>query len=157
MLEIIDRASISCEWELLYSGNDLHPLASLCSDHAPLLLQTDASFSRRKQFQFKSFWPKCHGFLQVVQQAWRCPLRVANLDWLLRNTAKMLTSWNDCFIGNIRMQLEVAKEVLVNLEAAQDSRQLSVLEESLCCEMKLKTLELPSLQRTIARQESWVL
>jgi hypothetical protein len=69
----------------------------------------------------------------------------------------MLTSWSDSFIGNIRTHLEVAKEVLAKLEAARDSHQLSSLEESLHCEMKLNTLGLSSLQRTIARQESQVL
>jgi hypothetical protein len=89
----------------MFPSHDLHPLASLYSDHAPLLFQTDASFISKKRFHFKSFWPKCEGFLEVVQRAWSCPLRDANpfkhLNWLLRNTAKVLKSWNDRTIGSI--------------------------------------------------------
>jgi hypothetical protein len=77
-LERIDQAFISTDWECMFPTNDMYPLASLCSDHVPLLLQMDASFHRKKRFQFKSFWPRCVGFLEVVQRAWRCPLRDAN-------------------------------------------------------------------------------
>jgi endonuclease/exonuclease/phosphatase family metal-dependent hydrolase len=38
MLERIDRAFISREWDKLYPNCDLRSLASGCSDHAPLLL-----------------------------------------------------------------------------------------------------------------------
>jgi hypothetical protein len=47
--------------------------------------------------------------------------------------------------------------VVAKLEAARDSRQLAAHEESLRYELKLKSLGLSSLQRTIARQESRVL
>jgi hypothetical protein len=76
------------------------------------------------------------------------------LDWLFRNTTRVLMSWGDHFIGNIRVQLKVAKEVMAKLEAARDHRQLAEHEEDLRCEMKLKTWGLSSLERTIARQES---
>jgi endonuclease/exonuclease/phosphatase family metal-dependent hydrolase len=89
-LEKIDRALISNEWEELFPANDLHSLSSLCSDHASLLLGTDASFSVKKRFHFRSFWPHCLTFMQIVEQAWNCPLRDAKpfrrLDWLFRNT-----------------------------------------------------------------------
>jgi hypothetical protein len=82
--------------------------------------------------------------MEVVKQAWNYPLRDVNpfrrLDWLLRNTTRMLKSWSDHMIGNIHVQLEVAKEVVAKLEAAQDCWQLVVHEEALRCEMKLKSL-----------------
>jgi hypothetical protein len=55
--------------------------------------------------------------MQVVEQAWNYPLRDANpfrrLDWLFRNTVRFLKSWSDHFVGNVRLQLEVAKEVVL--------------------------------------------
>jgi exonuclease III len=111
-LERIDRAFISNEWEDLFPANELHSLSSLCSDHVLLLLQTDASFVGKGRFQFRAFWPRCAGFLDVVQRAWHCPLHEANLfkrlDWLLRNSARFLKSWNDRFVGNVRLQMEIA-------------------------------------------------
>jgi hypothetical protein len=91
-LERIDRAFILNEWEDMFPANALHALPSLCSDHAPLLLQTDAPFTGKGR-------PKCAGFFQAVKRAWCCPLQGANpfirLDWLLRNTVRVLKSWND--------------------------------------------------------------
>jgi hypothetical protein len=53
------------------------------------------------------------------------------LDWLLRNSTCMLKSWSDRTISNVRLQLEIVKEVLHQLEAARDRRALDPHEESL--------------------------
>jgi hypothetical protein len=58
-LERIDRSFISNEWEDLFPTNKLHAVSSLCLAHAPLLLQTDTSFTGKGCFQFRAFWPKC--------------------------------------------------------------------------------------------------
>jgi hypothetical protein len=51
-----DRVSgSSCSPAMTCTSHDLHPLTFLCSDHAPLLLQTDAMFSTKKRFHFKPF------------------------------------------------------------------------------------------------------
>jgi hypothetical protein len=51
--------------------------------------------------------------MDAVNLAWRFPFRNASpfqcLDWLFRNTARVLQSWSDRFIGNVRLQLEIAK------------------------------------------------
>jgi hypothetical protein len=56
-------------------------------------------------------------------------------------------------VANVRLQLEVAKEVVTKLEGARDFCPLQVHEESLRQELKVKSLGLPSLQIMIARQE----
>lgn len=53
-------------------------------------------------------------------------------------------------MGNIHTQIQVAREVVFRLEAAQDSMSLSLAEQSL----KIRFLSLTSLERTIARQKS---
>jgi hypothetical protein len=92
----------------------------------PLLLLTDNVAKVHKRFHFRAYWPKFPGFLDVVQRAWHCPLINADpcrhLDWLLRNTACALKSWSDRCIGSIRQQLELAKEVVYQLDMAQDRR-----------------------------------
>jgi hypothetical protein len=110
---------------------------------------------------FKSFWPSFQGFQETVERAWHYPLRNASpfhhLDWLLHNTAHFLQSWSDRTIDSTRQQLALAKEVLQQLEGDRDSRQLASHEESLWQFVKLKSLGLASLQRTVARQESRLL
>jgi hypothetical protein len=75
---------------------------------------------------FLSFWPQCARFLEVIERAWHCPLwnisPFKHLDWLFRNMTRFLKSWSDRFVGNIRLQLAIAKEAHLRLEAAGDRR-----------------------------------
>jgi hypothetical protein len=85
----------------------------------------------------------------VVTRAWHCLLgnvsTFKRLDYLLCNIVKFLESWSDKTIGNIRIQLEIAKELVLHLEIVRDSRQLSVGKEDLRKHLKLKSLALASL------------
>lgn len=67
---------------------------------------------------------------------------------------KALQSWSQQFVGSIRLQLAVAREVIQRLETAQEKRHLTPQEQDLRKELKMKTLGLASLTRTIARQRS---
>lgn len=90
-LERIDRVFVSAQWDMLHPNSELSSLATICSDHAPLLLCIDCNIHHKKRFHFRSFWPKFPGYLDTVQLAWHCPLNGADafrrLDWLLRNMA----------------------------------------------------------------------
>jgi hypothetical protein len=76
------------------------------------------------------------------------------VDHLLRATAKALQQWSDKAVGNIKFQILVTKEVIFRLEAAQDTRSLSVAEAALRWFLKIHYLGLTSLERTMARQRS---
>jgi hypothetical protein len=62
--------------------------------------------------------------MEVVQRAWSCLLKESTpfmrLDWLLQNTTCFLKNWSDGFIGNVKFQLEVVKEVIIRLQMARD-------------------------------------
>jgi hypothetical protein len=62
----------------------------------------------------------------------------------------MLKSWSDIFVGNVCIQIEVTKEVILQLEKARDQRPLFVHEEGMRQELKLKSRGLSSLQCMIA-------
>jgi hypothetical protein len=72
------------------------------------------------------------------------------VDHLPRGTAKALQQWSDKAVGNIKSQIAVAKEVIFWLEAAQDTRSLSVVEAALRRFLKIRYLGLTSLERTMA-------
>jgi hypothetical protein len=99
--------------------------------------------------------------MEAMQLAWHCPLGDANpfrhLEWLLWNMTRVLQSWSDWFIGNIRLQLTMAQEVVLRLECTRDRLQLVLHEEALRHRLKLKSHGLSSLQRTITRHESRLL
>ena len=60
-------------------------------------------------------------------------------------------------VGNIRLQLDIAKEILHCLEIARDNRALSPGEEWFRKKLKHLCLGLASLERTIARLRSRIL
>ena len=79
------------------------------------------------------------------------------LDRKLRATTKALQSWSDRRIGNIKLQIAMAMELIARLDAAGDKRSLTVIEHDLRKLLKKKLLGLCSLERTIARQRSMLL
>lgn len=100
-------------------------------------------------------------FIDVVALAWSAPLFHADpfrlLDFKLHIVAAALKSWSSRKLGSIRFQLVLAREVILRLDVAEESRTLSVQERTLRNELKVKCLGLASLNRTIARQRSKIL
>jgi hypothetical protein len=76
------------------------------------------------------------------------------VDFKLRKTAKALQSWRMQNIGSVRSQLFMARELIAQLDVAQESRMLSDEELSLRKGLKLQSLGLASVARTIAHQRS---
>ena len=73
-LEHLDHVFTSDEWPITFPNHDLSALATECSEHAPLLLKTDCTLTQCMRFRFEIFWPKCEGYLQIVEEAWNAPL-----------------------------------------------------------------------------------
>ncbi|XP_072151419.1 uncharacterized protein [Setaria viridis] len=73
---------------------------------------------------------------------------------MFKNTAKELQSWSQRNVGQIKLQLLVAKTVVHWLDKAQEERQLTMEEHQLRKELKLKSLGLSSLERTMIRLRS---
>lgn len=96
------------------------------------------------------------GFEQVVTDAWRATLPGADpcrlLDFKLRRTARALQSWSMKTVGSVRSQLFMARELIAQFDKAQESRELSAAERELHKGVKLMSLGLASLSRTICRQ-----
>jgi hypothetical protein len=125
------------------------------------LLQSATSIdsqSWQEKIHFEAFWLRFDGFQQTVHQDWGyvqtkpCPLETLALKF--KATVHALRSWRDKRIGNFRLQLELAKEILHQLEIAQDNRPLSILEVWLCNSLKKHSLVLTSLLWTVTRLRS---
>jgi hypothetical protein len=64
---------------------------------------------------------------------------------------KSLSSWSSKFIGNVKMQILLATEVILRLDVAMDSRLLTAEERALRRLLKRKLLGLASLERMLSR------
>ncbi|CAL5070105.1 unnamed protein product [Urochloa decumbens] len=157
-MEKLDRVLMNIEWELLHPFCLLQALSSDMSDHCPLHLATNAASRPKRRFHFENYWIKIPGYLAAVERGWRCPDHVVDpfgrIDQLLRNTAKELQSWSQKSIGQIKQQLLLAREIILQLDRAQELRDLSAQELELRRDLKVKCLGLASLERTMARLRS---
>jgi hypothetical protein len=98
------------------------------------------------------------GFQETVEGAWASTPPIENtfkrLAAKLSTTAKALASWSDRFIGNNKLQILIANELILRLDVAMEVRPLSMEERGLRRLLKRKLLGLASLERTIARHRS---
>lgn len=153
----LDRDFCCQDWENIFPNSVLQSNASTVSEHCPLILGLKIQSKGKRRFHFESFWTRVPGFLEVVQVIWSAPVQstcaVEGLFLKLQRLSKDLQRWGQRNVGNIKLQLEMAKEILHRLEVARDSRELSD-SEWLRKKLKLHCLGLSSLERTIARLRS---
>lgn len=129
----LDRFFCTIFWDDLFPNCILQAASSSMSDHCPIVLTTNLATPRHHRFKFENFWLKMDGYMQTVQEAWQPPHNMPpplqKLDWLLSNTAKALQRWSQQLVGSVRSQLEMAKELVMRFDAAQEARPLSPLEQ----------------------------
>jgi hypothetical protein len=77
-----------------------------------------------------------------------------NLDLKFKGTARALQGWSSKKVGHIESQLHLAREMIHQLEIAQDGRILSAPKRWLLSNLKKHSLALPSTKRTIAHLRS---
>lgn len=157
-LKQIDRAFATVMWLEAFPDHRLRTLSSDSSDHAPLLLELRTETRATPRFRFEPFWVRLDGFEEAVQQAWDyTPMNVDAcrlIDIKLRCTAKALKSWSMRNVGSACQQHFMARELIAQLDKAQESRLLTDEERAFRAELKCRCLGLASLTRTIARHRS---
>jgi hypothetical protein len=154
----LDRLLYNNAWEEVYPISDLLPLGSNISDHCPLLLTCSAARPRSHIFRFENFWCKLPGFFETVKLAWEGvvpgndPIKVFSVK--LQRTAKALRSWGQRKQSQMHIQFQIANEIILRLDYAQESRTLSEDERRLKAFLKGKCLALASLERVRLRQRA---
>jgi exonuclease III len=156
-LSHIDRFLCTTDWEDLHGECHLRCLASVVSDHSPLLLDCNPSPATHRRFRFEEFWLRMDGFQDTVAGAWASvtdddPFR--RLVLRLQATARRLTSWSARSVGNIRDKMAVSRELILRFDKAQEDRLLMPHEDWLRKQLKVTYLGLASFERTIARQRA---
>jgi hypothetical protein len=96
--------------------------------------------------------------MEVVQQSWNEPCNFTNhftiIDCKLKRLAKCIATWAKNYIGDIRRQMLVGQEIILRLDTAQESRQLSVDEKELRSSLKAREVGLAAINRIKARQRA---
>ncbi|KAM0822740.1 hypothetical protein ACQ4PT_071319 [Festuca glaucescens] len=158
VLTKIDHVFCTTDWDALFLDAYLQAITSACSDHVPLLLQGSVSSPRKHSFKFEEFWFRMQGFKETVTDAWNKdilatdPIRRVHIK--LARTAKALKRWQRQSIGDLRMQLATAKEIILRMDQAEEARPLSDEERALRRQLKCSYLGLLSIQKIKLRQRS---
>ncbi|CAD6205347.1 unnamed protein product [Miscanthus lutarioriparius] len=136
----LDRVFCNREWDEILPSAGLLALSSSLSDHFPLFLCNQQQPHRKVSFKFETFWTRVPDFPQVVQNAWNEPVRGNNplmiLHNRLQNTARALKRWSKSLFSEARLQMQMANEVILLLDIAQESRPLSEAESDLHRQLK---------------------
>jgi hypothetical protein len=66
----LDRFLVSPEWEFSYLGLVQKKLLRVCSDHAPILLDSGCPQFGKRAFKFENMWLKDEGFVERVKNWW---------------------------------------------------------------------------------------
>jgi hypothetical protein len=112
----------------MYPNVLLQSTATFGSDHCSLILGLKDNKVGKRRFHFEAFWPKLEGFREAVEQVWQSiqprayPLLALHLKF--GAVAKRLQAWSDK-VGHVESQLALAREILHQLEIAQDGRVLN--------------------------------
>jgi exonuclease III len=121
----LDRVLCSADWEEQHGECHLRCLASVVSDHSPLLLDCSPQPPARRRFHFEDFWTRLDGYQDVVAAAWTSVHDDDPFKRLLRRlqtTARKLTSWSAKSVGSIRDKLAISRELLLRFDGAQEKQ-----------------------------------
>ena len=160
MIARLDRLLFNNAWEDIFPISGLLPLSSNISDHCPLLLSCSCDKPKYRHFCFENFWVKLPGFIETVQEAWQEEVlsrdAMVVLSVKMQRTAKALRSWGQRKQSSMCIQFQIANEVILRLDSAQEARSLSDDERRLRAFLKGKCLALASLERVRLRQRAKV-
>ena len=95
----------------------------------PLILATKGYTRAYRGFKVETFWTEIQRFREEVQQVWSRNLTIQNpflkLYTKLQRTAKRMRGWARGIIGNNKLLMLAAKQLIAILDVVQEFRQLS--------------------------------
>jgi hypothetical protein len=157
----IDMVFYTPGWEDLFRNPVVQPLSSGVSDHCPLLVTPISFPNLRPTFKFESFWTGMEGFYDCVKEAWWREVPgnqndLATLHIRLSRIAKSLKSWSKNLMSREKIAMSICREVIAQLDKAQESRNLTGEERTLHKTLKQRLLGLAAIEKSRARRQSRV-
>jgi hypothetical protein len=157
MLVRLDRVLCTTDWEDLIGDCNLSCLASVVSDHSPLLLDCSPSVPTHRRFHFEDFWLCLDGFQDTVAKAWQSVTHddpFHRLMLRMQAPAQKLTSWSARYVRNIKQKMAISRELILQFDKAREDRILQPHENWVYRSLKLSYLGYASLDRTIVCQRA---
>lgn len=132
--------------------------SSACSDHCPLVILNASAPPCHARFWFESFWPKFPHFRKTSQRAWQHPFNhnyaFTRIKTRFPKVAKDLKCWSSSLLSDTKVQFLMANELILRLDVAMESRQLTHSEFSFRKLLKQRVVRLAAIARARRRQAS---
>lgn len=120
----IDHVFCTREWELLHRDCHMQALSSSASDHCPMLLRCTPFHKKYTGFRFESYWLHMDGFAETVVDSWSRPFhsndKIRTFHVKLARLGKALKKWSRAKVEEWKQKIDVAHELILQLEQAQD-------------------------------------
>lgn len=154
----IDHVFCTRDWELAHQHCYMQALSSSASDHCPMLLTCTPFHRKFTGFRFASYWLHLPGFAETVVDSWTKPFSSADkirvLHVKLARLGKALKKRSRGTVEEWKRRTEIAQEVVLRLDQAQEHRSLTPEEFSLRKRAKQRILGFAALGRIKIRQRS---
>ncbi|KAM0908018.1 hypothetical protein ACQ4PT_015733 [Festuca glaucescens] len=147
----IDRVLVTKDWDLSFPQYQLSPASTSSSDHCPIILKKMQT-KRFSGFRFENFWLRSDGFADVVAHAWTREVRSADCARILHTKlcriAAALKMWNRSLVREMVWLSNLANEIILGLDIAQEERDLTDEERQLRSFLKDKLLGFAAIDRS---------
>ncbi|KAM0849018.1 hypothetical protein ACQ4PT_053996 [Festuca glaucescens] len=108
--------------------------------------------------KLENVWASRDDFLPTVQSAWNSiqqqPDAFFNLHAKLTATARELNRWSSQYTNDLELRAAITSELILRLDQAMDSRQLTDEERQFRALLKVNCLGIAAMQRMMWRQRS---
>ncbi|KAF5458655.1 hypothetical protein F2P56_022668 [Juglans regia] len=125
--ERLDRALVNCAWQQLFNFNSVNILPVQTSDHNPLLVTTQNSFSpaftsQRRLFRYEAAWTKQKDCDDIVKKAWYGALQHGSkADVIRRGLERAIFQQREWNCISRRNQQKILYHKREQLRALQDA------------------------------------
>ncbi|XP_050211620.1 uncharacterized protein LOC126661796 [Mercurialis annua] len=123
ILERLDRVIANDSWSMMFVNTTIYTLLRECSDHAPILLDTDAvpNIQKRRNLRVKRFeamWVRRDDCEEIVRSAWSQNNDSEGMDaWdKIGLCLNNLSDWNKNMVGNLDGRIRGTHEKLFKLQ-----------------------------------------
>ncbi|XP_043717635.1 uncharacterized protein LOC122665544 [Telopea speciosissima] len=121
----LDRALCNAAWRQVFDNASIFVKPAVCSDHCPILVDTEGGIVRGKRpFRFESMWTLHEDCKNAASRAWSIPVSgPASKQTLLKiaHCKEVYKKWNAEVFGNIYESIKSIKDELSHIQGLPSS------------------------------------
>lgn len=150
-LEVLDRAVMSREWEILFPTVMLQKKSRDISDHNPLILNTAMQAPvKYLSFHFELSWLKQPEFKEAVRKLWLEPTKdkdiLSNFLFKLKKFKKYFKGWGFNQAGQMKKRKKVIQDKMLVIEQKKECMPLTNLEINEKTKLPVELLKILELE-----------